>query len=294
MACQIERLETASSRLDVDPENGGVIRAFHVLKDGAWIPALAPSRPCQTPDPTTSACFVMLPWCNRLSAGGVFGSKGLHPIAPNWPTTPFPVHGIGWLSSWSVSNRTSTTLMLSLTHDAADPYAFEASMTFGLLPAGFDLVVKIKNTGDQTLPFGTGFHPYFPRSPNLRLVFPSRSVSLFDDRGLPLPTIPVPRHLDFSKGAALGRDAISALYDGAPTIYIEDRISGYRCSISGHGCSGTQLWAPSAQPYFCLEPVSHMVDEFSYPESARGHWLSPGGNKTASLSITFDQRDLIP
>ncbi|NJS39543.1 MAG: hypothetical protein HC783_11600 [Rhodobacteraceae bacterium] len=288
MTDQIERLETASSRLDIDPGNGAVIRSFHIRKEGAWTAALAPSRPSGQPDPTKSACFVMLPWCNRLSAGGVFGANGLHPIAPNWPTTPFPVHGIGWLSAWSVSHRTSKTLSLRLSHDAADPYAFDASMNFSLHPAGFDLVVKIMNTGDHRLPFGIGFHPYFPRSPDLRLMFAARHVALFDDRGLPFPMAPVAKELDFSRGAALGGKALSALYSDAPTVYIEDATTGFRCRLSSRGCAGTQIWAPEAEPYFCVEPVSHLVDDFSYRESSRGHMLSPGGVVKASLSISSD------
>lgn len=57
-------------------------------------PLLAPARGAG--DPTRASCYPMVPWCDRLSAGGVAAADGHHPIDANWDSTPFPVHGYGW------------------------------------------------------------------------------------------------------------------------------------------------------------------------------------------------------
>jgi galactose mutarotase-like enzyme len=110
-------------------------------------------------------------------------------------------------------------------------------------------------------------------------------VHLFDARGLPYLGLPVPAPLDFSTGQPLGHGDVSALFEGAPDITISDTETGLSCQISTDGCVATQIWAPKNQPFFCAEPLSHFVDDFSVDTLARNHYLEPGKTKTASMSI---------
>ena len=53
------------------PRSGALIRSFTYRGD----PVLAGSRAGADFDPTQGAMFVMLPWCNRLSAGVVAAAE---------------------------------------------------------------------------------------------------------------------------------------------------------------------------------------------------------------------------
>lgn len=239
-------------------------------------PILAPAR--SLVDPAQSACFPMVPWCDRLSAGGVAAADGLLPLPANRPTTPFPIHGHGWQAKWRIARQDAASVELAHDH-AGEPYAYAARLTLSLSPHGLRLALSVTNRGDRPLPYGIGLHPAFPRRPGTVLHVPARARVRFDARGLPLGEEPLDGD-DFAPARPLRPGAASALYlDAGPA-----RVGGATLRVSG-AFRHLRLWSPEGAAFLCLEPLSHAVDAFSRRETAAPHDLPPGHTLSGWMEV---------
>lgn len=76
-----------------------------------------------------------------------------------------PQHGFARRMKWSVVSQTPTALTMELTDNEATracfPFAFRQRLTYTLSQGRLHWEQVIENTGPETLPFSTGFHPYF-------------------------------------------------------------------------------------------------------------------------------------
>ena len=76
-----------------------------------------------------------------------------------------PQHGFARRSKWSVREQTATALTMELTETettrADYPFAFRFCLTFRLNQGRLHWEQVIENRSDESLPFSTGFHPYF-------------------------------------------------------------------------------------------------------------------------------------
>ena len=113
-------------------------------------------------DRHTLASFPLVPWSNRISAGG-FEYGGVHyPVAPNRVGEPYPIHVEGWLQPWTLSQPQVDTVEMRLTSAAfqGNPYAYQALQRFVLMEGGMDQTLTVTHTGAQPLPYGLGQHPF--------------------------------------------------------------------------------------------------------------------------------------
>ncbi len=282
----LSSIETEHARVFVDPVHGAVVQSFQIKSNNRWVDILWPHRSTDANDPTASACFVMVPWCNRLSAGGVMGQKGLHPMSANWHTTPYPVHGIGWLQPWKVSQIDGSMLDLRLSYRGADPYVFDAHLRISLRSQSLEMDLRVVNTGRATLPYGLGVHPFFPRTSTTTLRLEAHRWNGFDEMGLPQKRGPVPEGLSFAEPCLLEQTAFSAFYENPDRIEIGGQPGIDLIVVERTGCRHAQLWAPKGEPFFCVEPVSHAVDDFSFSSTAAQHFLVPGQGTTAKIVIS--------
>ncbi|PJE27692.1 Galactose mutarotase [Pseudooceanicola antarcticus] len=86
-------------------------------------------------------------------------------IAVDGQEAPMRQHGFARKMAWELAEHTAT----SCTHvlrDTAEtraiyPRAFQLSLTHALSGATLTATAEVRNTGDQPLPFGLGFHPAF-------------------------------------------------------------------------------------------------------------------------------------
>lgn len=248
-------------------------------------PVLAPARFADEPNPTQTSLFTMLPWCKRLSSSGVRDSAGsLQPIKPNWPTTPYPVHGIGWLQPWQVDQRSPSRVHLALEHRDDGPYAFRAGYEIALAKDAVSFSIEIENTGEVELPFGIGFHPYFPRRSDTKVNIHGTSITTFNEEGLPASTVDAPE----AGATRLGTSGFNHQVKGATNIQIEQPDEAVSLAIElSDSLSHAHLWAPAEESFFCIEPLSHAVDAFSHAEQAQDHMLAPGRSMEATMKLIY-------
>jgi aldose 1-epimerase len=140
-----------------------------------------------------------------------------------------------------------------------------ARATYALRDGFLDATLTVENRAAIRLPYGLGFHPWFPRRAGTSLTATASRVWLEDERHLPSGTAAVAAHpaWDFSRGAKLPAGWINNGFDGwdghASILQSEDGIA---LDLEASPELGVFiLYSPSADAgFFCFEPVSHPVD----------------------------------
>ncbi len=293
----IHWLRHAGQQLGLLPTLGGGVAAWQL--DRAQGP-LDLWRPWDghNPDLYSLASFAMVPWSNRISAGGFEHDGQFHPIALNRVGEPYPIHGDGWLQPWTLSQPASNTLVMNLEshHFEGNPYDYQATQTFQLLEGGLDQTISVTHLGDSSLPYGLGLHPWFPRTPQTRLHAAVQGVWL--SGADPLPTA---HTADFPAtwNPNQGMDVNGTLIDNAFTgwsglgriewpehqLQLEMRVPDIHDRGQDDGYS--LLYRPPVGPAFCFEPVTHPIDAFHQPGRPGLRVLQTGESLTLRVQWRF-------
>lgn len=292
-------LDDGRQRLGLVPEFGG--------SAAAWLlhpPADAdPGRPAVPfhlwrpwfgePDPFSLASLPLVPWSNRISGGGFEAQGRFHPLRPNRPGEPFPIHGEGWLQPWEVMTHGLHRLEMRLRSDhfMDGPYCYLATQTYQLLPDGLHQSLEVTHLGPEPLPYGLGQHPWLLRTPGTRLRADVSGVWLSHPDQLPRAHHTRLGEWDLVRGI----DAHGPLIDNAFTGWhgaaaIEWPDAGWSLSVeveppAAPGC--LLVYRPASGPSFCVEPVSHPVDAVHLPGQPGLQWLAPGAAKSLTLRWRF-------
>jgi aldose 1-epimerase len=187
-----------------------------------------------------------------------------------------------------VSSNDDRFVRLEHDADGPGPYHYRASLEYTLDAAGLIIRLGATNRAAIPLPFGLGFHPWFPRTPGTQLLAPAKSVWLEDARHLPTERVSIAsrEEWDFSLPRPLPSDWINSCFigwGGHAQILWKDRGLALDVEASPP-LSGYILYSPSARArFFCFEPVSHAVDAHNLPPGPEAHGLatlSPGAMLT--------------
>jgi aldose 1-epimerase len=147
----------------------------------------------------------------------------------------------------------------------------------------------LTSRSEGPLPFGLGFHPWFPRTTATRLRFAAPGAWPQDDRHLPATQTPqpIPSGWDFSAQSALPPGWINTAFsawDGEAVLVGDDLI----VRLSALGVDTLIVYSPGDHaPFFCLEPVSHPVDAHNLPGRPGLVTLDPGGRLSASMTLSW-------
>lgn len=197
-------------------------------------------------------------------------------------------HGLARLSAkWEHELIGENSVQLTLCSDSSSlqifPWEFELTVTYTLLERKLQLSQSVRNTGSSTLPFVTGFHPYFSvsRANNCEVIglvegTPCQKVSNHgpDDLDHHLP-----HRLNFS------HDEINHHFvSNARHTQLVDRLSGRRIALrpdKNYPC--LTVWSEPQKPFVCLEPVTGRRGAFETRENLIR--LAPGEIWTGDLEM---------
>ncbi|RVR94255.1 aldose 1-epimerase, partial [Citrobacter freundii] len=79
---------------------------------------------------------------------------------PNVEWDAHYLHGDGWLGQWQCVSRSEDSLCLVYEHRSG-VYHYRVSQAFHLTADTLTVTLSVTNQGTETLPFGTGWHPYW-------------------------------------------------------------------------------------------------------------------------------------
>jgi aldose 1-epimerase len=253
-------LEHGDWRVELDGERGGQI----VRADWRGLPVLAPGRFGRVAAEQDAGCFPLVPYSNRIR-NGRFQLDGREiALPPPVYAAPHALHGFGWRNAWRVEASGAGAARMQLDHAPGDwPWRYRAEQIVRVKGDTLEITLTLTNLDRSPMPAGIGLHPYFVRPARLVL------TASVEGRWASAPDAP---------GLPVGRDAAPA-YLGQPGL--DHCFNGWdgHAEFSGEAGLGLKLTAtpslgnlviytPPGQPFFCLEPVSHVNDAANLGENA--------------------------
>jgi aldose 1-epimerase len=291
MAATSDLLHLSAGALSADlvPGIGGSLAALRLGTTDLMRPLSAADRAAG--NVLGVAMFPMIPYANRIE-GNCFDFDGrTYRVEANNPPEAFNVHGTGWHRPWSVDHADGAEASLSLAlHPPEGPYLYHATQHFRLDAAGLTVTLQVTNDAKQTMPFGFGLHPWFPRDPDATLQFAARTFYLEEPGHLAGDPVTLPPELDFVTERGLPdrwRNNDYGGWDGAATLRFPSRGLGLRMSadpVFRH----LMVYADPGRPVFCVEPQTNASGAFNRRHGFRSPdegvlILPPGGSAYGSV-----------
>jgi aldose 1-epimerase len=256
-------LENGDLRFIVAPRLGGSVVAFDRVGTAENIEIFR--RTAKNIESALECAMpVMLPWVNRISGGGIIVDGELQPISPNVPGERFPIHGNAFKSEWQVLGRSHLSVGLELSSNGPGPYAYDARYDLALDGPALTARIELVNRAADTLPFGIGFHPWFPRTPRTTLEAFATDIWLEDERYIPTRSVSVEdlHGFDFRKASRLPGGWINNSFvgwNGAAKIAWPERH--LRLSIRSQHTACYHVYSPNDEAgFFCFETQTQIPD----------------------------------
>ncbi len=228
-------------------------------------------------DPRTLGSYPLVPFSNRI-AGRRFTWAGTTYDLPE-QFGGYAIHGVGWLRQWTLAAHDATSALMTLVQApcAEWPFALRAWQRFALTEDALVSVIGVQNADRCAWPAGIGQHPYFPRTPDVRLTMRTGSVWQNAESGrIPTHRTAVPAEWDHSMGMSVGGAVIDhsfAGWDGQAVIDYPSR--GYSMSLSAdEPFRHVVYFVPEGRDFFAVEPVSHMSDAIHRMDTEADHGLT--------------------
>lgn len=262
-------ISAGSLRAEIVPSLGGGLARFDLF-DRESTPVFRPWPQGGTDDPNRLACYVLVPWSNRISGGGFRFRERFYRLEPNFGAEPFPIHGNGWTSAWQVTEAAASHVSLKLVSDGPAPFRYDASLAYSLDVSTLTVSLSVTSRADTPLPYGLGLHPWLPRTEATTLQALAGIVWLEDSRHLPTSSAPVQSRedWDFSLPQMLPPGWVNNAFtgwNGRATIKWHDRGLALDVEAS-EGLDTYLLYSPNRHAdFFCFEPMSHLVDAHNLP-----------------------------
>lgn len=177
------------------------------------------------------------------------------------------------------------------------PSRTEMTFDWRLADGGLELAVEARNVGDEPLPMGIGWHPWFALPSGdrtqARLRLPAARRTLVDDYDQVLPTgkteAVAGTPYDFRAGQPLGDLYLDDCFfdlardiEGAVQMSVSDPAAGYglRLTSRSPAIKAVQVYAPPDRALVVVEPQFNLADPFGdvWPKGfdTGMAWLQPG------------------
>ena len=285
-------LRQGSLGVTLAPAIGGSIARFWSTAGGAELDLLRPTPPeaLARGEPGDLSSFPLVPWSNRIRAGRFsFGGRSIA-LTPN--LRGHAIHGLGYRTSWTVTDRGPTEAVLEHRHAPGEwPWAYRATQRIALTEVGLDVEMVVANQSETTMPVGLGWHPYFPRTGATMLHARVTGIWLTDDEILPMVCVAPPKDRDPCHGLAVDRVALDNVFvgwDQEAVITWPERRARLRLTARGP-LTTLVVYTPPGAAFFCAEPVSHITEAFNLAAAGRQDTgmlsLAPGESARAAMSL---------
>ena len=266
------------------PEAGGGIAAFRW--QGADVMRPAGETALANLDPLGLASFPLVPWSNRI-AHGRFTWEGRDVRLPcNFGDHPHVIHGHGWQRPWSVEAHDGSSATLAYEYAAAEwPWSYRAEQRFEVAHDGFDVRLTVTNRGDRPMPAGLGHHPYYIKTPGMRLEARLEGWWRTDEFVMPTGYVEERRD-DWSDKlhAATTTDNVFAEWDRKARILWPERGIVLTMTAS-EPARWMVVYSPPDQPIACIEGVTHPTDPFNDPAHTGLAIVAPGASFALDTSF---------
>lgn len=288
------RLENDALFATVDT-SGGVIWRLVAKTPRGEISLLRPPAEEAPRLPRRSGCYPLTPFGNRI-AGNRFTFEGHdYTLAPNTDWDPLCLHGDGWIGQWAIDAQTPTTAVLRFaSRDATSPYQYDATQSFVVDGQGLTVTMAIVNRGSRAMPFGFGWHPYFPAEPDTTIHAVATDFWEEGDFSLPTARVALPEDLDFATPRPVPRRRLNNGFEGwNGRAEITSRKLGLTTELTAsETLRRSFVFVPDPAeppvhptPFFAYEPMSHTANGHNLVDGGGLQRLAPGEAMSGTMRI---------
>lgn len=280
---------SASARIST---SGGCITSLTV----ADVPLLRPTA--DDAAAIDSACYPLVPFGNRIRDNRFTFEGQTYRLEPNVEWDRHYLHGEGWQAEWAVEECSATALSLSHRHDESRiPYSYIARQDFMLSERGMSLRLTVANTGRCAMPFGLGWHPYFPMTPQTTLQTRTGQMWTEEEGWLPGEAVDLPDDLDFREPRCLPMHWVNNGFEdwsGNAVIRWPERKAALRIDADPVFrtmflfVSDTAFDPAYRRDFFALEPMTHLADGHNLFGLGGLTVLEPGAKLSGSMRLVLE------
>lgn len=247
------------------------------------------------------------PWANRLRRFGYRVNGREVELDRSSPLlllddNGLPIHGLLTASrEWSperlCADERGASMVASYEFDrpdllAAFPFRHRVEIEIGLDDRGMTVTTTLIATGREPVPIAFGFHPYLqiPGHPReeWKVSFPVRRRLMLDSKGIPTGATEPVQPIDGAIAARTWDDGFDRI--DHPALF---EVKAGRRTIEleyGEDYPVAQIFAPPAQEYICIEPMTAPTDALNGPDG--GFRSVPAGERrsaTFRIASTVDR-----
>lgn len=235
------------------------------------------------------AVFPLVPFANRIAHGRFCHQDRIYLLPNNVSDFAHPLHGIGWLSTWTTVKRGKSDAILRHDHGGGKhwPWPYSAEQRVRVSPRGATFSLSIISRASSRAPVGLGFHPFFPRHPRTVLKAAARAVWLAGNDCLPTERASPHHFANWRRGADVLPDmALDNCYEKWARKLTLTNGETTTIMTASPELNWLHLYIPPGAGFLCAEPVSHMPDAVNRDGSHTGaRLLQPGERWSAWMRI---------
>ena len=288
-------LRAGMGTLQIRPSLGGAVGAW--TRTGAVIfhPVTDPNLIAQ--HGAAVGGYPLIPFSNRVAYGRFAFDGRTYQLDPNFRGEPHTIHGNAWMRPWRVLRRDQAAATLALDHDPPNdpagqwPFRYHAEIEYALRDDGLRVSILVRNTDERAQPVGLGFHPFFPRDPDLALGFSAASVWHVGPDSLPDERLPVEGEYRFEPIRSVDGPPLDNCYAGwTNSAFLRWPRRELALGINAAApFDHLVVFTPPGRDYIAVEPASNMTDAVNRPEIPdRGLTvLQPGQELTAIVVFSL-------
>lgn len=282
---------------DLDVElstRGGLVTRLAWTLDGASVPLLREAP--EGADALASACYPLVPFGNRVRDNRFRFDGRTHELTPNTDWDPHYVHGEGWQTDWTVLDETPASAALGFSHPGGNgtPYVYDARQDVAIRDGALHMRLSVTNRGEAPMPFGLGWHPYFPMTPGTTLRAEARRFWTEVEGWMPGEPAPIPGDLDFSQARPLPERWVNNGFEdwsGTADIRWPERGAGVTLEadpVFRHAfvfVSDRDFDPSYRRDYFCFEPMTHLADGHNMADLGGLRVLRSGESLSGGMTL---------
>jgi aldose 1-epimerase len=224
---------------------------------------------------------LLSPFPNRIKDGCYTWEGNDYQLVLNHAAEGHAIHGLVWDKPFVVqsieANDREAKATLAYQYDGQDrafPFAYYLELNLRFTAQGLTIQAVVINTGQRTMPFGLGWHPYFSTGNPIdgwEVTLPTTSLYAVDDRMIPTsehepytdfatPTIYSTTHLDtcFSVMANEAGMAVTTIHDPIAGITFE-----VKQEVGVGKYNFLQVYSPTNRQSLAIEPMTCAPDAFN-------------------------------
>lgn len=234
------------------------------------------------------AAFPLVPFAGRIEHGRFeFRGRTVH-LPPGLPGEAHAIHGQGWQRPWAVTAQSADTATLVFEHPGDDwPWRYRATQAFQVQPGRMRLDLVLENLGDEPMPAGLGWHPYFVRPPGTELRAAVSALWRRRPAGLPGPPEALAGANDLRAWRPVDDLDLDDVFTAAGTG-TEIRWPHARARLRGRPAPFLVIYTPPAEPWFCAEPVSHVPNGANLPDRPATGWRALAPRALQALRVDLE------